>query len=415
MALFSEEFAGWRDSDFDAFAQSKWRSNRYTPERTQVRLRLATAMESAVAAAGLSAAGLQLWSSRPEPAFTNEHEVRSLTLAWTRVGAEDVETAHMYAGLAVDVANVTLRLRLPGEQQAAWRPMQATLAELAALADMRVRVGGVELEAAALRDSDLAGDLLLERVMPRAEAIAGLLTVDELAAWIGVVLPLLAQLLGIALESVTPMLPAEVVETAIAEELPVAIDLTLDADEPVAPPQTLPGNQRDPPARRGYRPQWAPQQTHRATGPVEAQATPSQALRPPIDRIMPPTWHPEPPRRPEPAPYFAPPRRTEPNRYPPQSSQQPMRRTEANHTAPQQQPSRPQHASFAGGRPFELGPAPQKPHVSSGVLAAGARVELLKGLFAGKTGTVAEVAGAHVQVLLGLMSVRMPTGDLRVL
>jgi hypothetical protein len=410
VALFSEEFAGWRDSDFDAFAQSKWRSNRYTPERTQVRLRLATAMESAVAAAGLSAAGLQLWSSRPEPAFTNEHEVRSLTLAWTRVGAEDVETAHMYAGLAVDVANVTLRLRLPGEQQMAWQPMRATLAELAALADMRVRIGGVELDVGALAGSELPGDLMLERVMPRSEAIAGLLTVDELAAWSGVVLPLLAQLLGITLESVTPMLPAAVVETAIAEELPVPIDLTLDAEEPVAPSLPSPGSQRDPPARRGYRPQWAPQNASRTTGPVEAHAAPVQVLRPPIDRIMPPTWHPEPPRRPEPAPYFAPPRRTEPNRYPAPSNQAPMRRTE-----PQQQPTRPQHASFAPGRPFELGPSPQKSQAISGVLAAGARVELLKGLFAGKTGTVAEVAGAHVQVLLGLMSVRMPTGDLRVL
>ena len=75
----------------------------------------------------------------------------------------------------------------------------------------------------------------------------------------------------------------------------------------------------------------------------------------------------------------------------------------------------PHGPSFAPGRAFELGPSPQKPTTSSGVLAPGARVELQKGMFAGKTGTVAEIAASHVQVLLGLMSVRVPTADLRVL
>lgn len=386
MAFFSEEFAGWRDSDFDAFAPVKWRSNRFTPERTQVRLRLSAALEGAVAAAGLSSAGLQLWSTRPEPALTNAHEVRALTVAWTRMGAENVETSHIYAGVVVDLAGVTLRLRLPGEQQAAWQPLRVTLAELAALSGMRVSLGTTELPPEALTDSDLAGDLLLERVMTRAEAIGGLLTVDELAAWSGVVIPILAQLLGVALQtpapaaSLTPAAPEPVVE----ETAPDASLL------PVAP--TSPA-QRDPPARRGYRPQWAPQSSGRAGS--------AEAVRPPVDRIMPPTWHPEPVRRPEP-----PPRRPEPQRP------QPFRRPDL---APQSARPAPHQASFAPGRAFELGPSPQKPATSTGLLAAGARVELQKGLFAGKRGTVAAVAGAHVQVLLGLMSVRVPTADLRVL
>ena len=386
MALFSEEFAGWRDSDFDAFAPAKWRSNRYTPERTQVRLRLAAAMEGAVAAAGLSAAGLQLWSTRAEPAFINEHEVRSLTMAWTRAGAENVETAHMYAGVAVDLAGVTLRLRLPGAQQTAWQPMLATLGELAALAGMRARVGETELPAAALGESELSGDLLLERVVTRAEAIGGLLTVDELAAWSGVVVPLLAQLLGVTLQAVTPILPEPVAESAVVDE-----PVELPAATPTPPTTT---DSREPPARRGYRPQWAPQSPARTAA--------ADAVRPPIERIMPPTWHPEPPRRPEPPPYVAPSRRPEPLRQPP------FRR-------PEQAPQASRPPAFAPGRAFELGPSQQKPTVSDGVLAAGARVELQKGLFAGKKGTVAEVSGAHVHVLLGLMSVRVPAADLRVL
>ncbi len=345
-----------------------------------MRLRLAAALESAVATAGLSAAGLALWASRQEPAFTNQHEVRSLTVAWTRVDAENVDTAHMYAGIVVDNTGVTLRLRLPGEQQAAWQPMRGTLAELAALAGMRVRLGEIDVPPEALAQSELAGDLLLERVMTRAEAIGGLLTVDELAAWSGVVLPLLAQLLGVTLQP------------AVAPSPPTAPE----PESVVPPPDELSiptaRAERDPPVRRGYRPPWTPQTPGRT-----AQA---DAVRPPIERIMPPTWHPEPMRPPEP------PRRPEPARQPP------FRRQEF---APQPQRSPPHQASFAPGRPFELGPTPHKPATSSGVLAPGARVELQKGLFAGKTGTVAELAGGHVQVLLGLMSVRVPLADLRVL
>ena len=397
MALFSEEFAGWQDSDFAAFDSAKWRSNRFTPERTKVRLRLAAALESAVAAAGLSPAGLELWSSRQEPAFTNQHEVRSLTVAWTRAGAENVDTAHIYAGVVIDQAGVTLRLRLPGEQQAAWRPMQATLAELAGLAGMGVKLGETELTPEALTTSELAGDLLLERMLPRAEAIGGLLTVDELAAWSGVVLPLLVQVLGVTVAAVTPVLAAELAAEPESGPEPTADETEVAEAEPPTQP-SLPGASRDPPARRGYRPQWTPQ--------TQARAGQAEAMRPPIDRIMPPTWHPEPIRRPEPTPYAPPPRRPEPMR-------QPQTRRPDFQSQPQRSPER--SSSFAPGRPFELGPTPQKPAASTGVLAAGARVELQKGLFAGKTGTVAEVSGAHVQVLLGLMSVRVPATDLRVL
>ncbi len=383
MALFSEEFAGWRDSDFDAFAPIKWRSNRFTPERTKVRLRLSAALEGAVAAAGLSSAGLELWSSRVEPALINQHEVRAVTVAWTRVGAENVESSHIYAGIAVDESAVTLRLRLPGEQQAAWQPLLATLGELAALCGMAVKVGATEVAADALSQSELNGDLVLERVLTRADAIGGLLTIDELAAWSGVVLPLLAQLLGVTLQAApVPTLPPE-------EPLPEPIAVLDERAEPPVASQARPG-ERDPAPRRGYRPQWAPQ--------TQGKTQQADDVRPPIERIMPPTWHPEPIRRPEP------PRRPEPQR-------QPFRRPDF-----QPPPQRPAHQpSFSPGRTFELGPNPQKPAASSGVLAAGARVELQKGLFAGKTGTVAEVSGTHVQVLLGLMNVRVPVADLRVL
>lgn len=374
MALFSEEFAGWQNADFDAFAPLKWRSNRFTPERTRVRLRLAAALEQAAARAGLSTIGLQLWASRQDPALSNQHEVRSLIVAWTRPQAEDVEAAQPYVGMLVDEEAVTLRLRLPVLHKMAWQPLLGTLAELAQLAGMHARVGDSEVPVDTLANTEIAGDLQLERAMPRAEALGGMLTVDELAAWSAVVLPILAQLLHLQLAtleipSAQPEPQQEVLETLGVPEV-----------QPQRETTPIPG--RDPLPRRGYRPQWAP--------PKDSK-TLSEGVRPPIERIAPPTWRPEPPKRPEP-PRYPPPRQLE--------MRPPERRFQND------QPQR--------GRPFELGPAPQKLPEKQGILAAGARVELQRGLFAGKQGTVAEVAGNHVQVLLGLMSVRVPTADLRV-
>ncbi len=65
-----------------------------------------------------------------------------------------------------------------------------------------------------------------------------------------------------------------------------------------------------------------------------------------------------------------------------------------------------------GGRPFELAPEPKKP-VAATVLGPGARVRLTSGLFAGKFGTVTEIRGEDVRVMLGLMAVKVGKSDLQ--
>ena len=402
MALFSEEFAGWLDSDFAAFQPAKWRSNRFTPERTRVRLRLAAALEQSAALAGLGTAGLHLWTSRLEPALTNQHEVRSLTVAWTRPGAEDVAASEPFVGLHVTEADVALQLRIPAGQSGAWQTMAATLAELANLTGMRVRLDGAETTADALIDATTPGDLLLERVMSRVDAVGGLLTVDELAAWSGVVLPLLADVLGKTLDAVAPpeSQAPDVVETPQAGE--AAQDLESPAEPEVATSPVSVG--REPPPRRGYRPQWA------SASSSTPAATRTEAPRPPIERIMPPTWRPEPPA-PRPAP---PPVRPSGPRYPNQRTWADQPRNDTPRPDMRRPgPDRSDTPMPARGRPFELGPSHDKPAATPTVLGPGAKVQLQKGLFSGKLGTVTALAGDSAQVLLGLMTVRVPTADLR--
>ena len=47
--MFDERFDGWTPKDFEAYAKTKWRSNRFNLERQRVRLRLMDLLERATA------------------------------------------------------------------------------------------------------------------------------------------------------------------------------------------------------------------------------------------------------------------------------------------------------------------------------------------------------------------------------
>lgn len=72
-----------------------------------------------------------------------------------------------------------------------------------------------------------------------------------------------------------------------------------------------------------------------------------------------------------------------------------------------------QHGGFQGGRgrPYEVRDAAPAPAITT--LGPGAKVALTSGLFAGKTGTVSALHGDQAQVLLGLLSVRVPVASLQ--
>ena len=85
MALF-ERWESWQPADFDAFAEPRWKSNRFNLDRTRVRNRLQSLMEQA--SVGLDLNGLAWWASRVEPSLVNDHKVEQLRVLLTRPQAE---------------------------------------------------------------------------------------------------------------------------------------------------------------------------------------------------------------------------------------------------------------------------------------------------------------------------------------
>ncbi|MCO4761772.1 MAG: hypothetical protein KC502_09725 [Myxococcales bacterium] len=126
-AVFEERFDGWMASDFDAYLERKWRSNRFNLERGRVRSRLTDALKRAARQAGVDTDGWTLWSSLDHPSFFNGHVVRGQRVAWCRIDAERerlmradptveaerVDRCHSHLGVHVDGTGLELMLAVP--------------------------------------------------------------------------------------------------------------------------------------------------------------------------------------------------------------------------------------------------------------------------------------------------------------
>ncbi len=392
MALFSESFDCWLASDFDAYKEEKWRSNRFNLERGRVRERLISALQQALAIAQQTSDGLDLWTSSDHPVLFNDHQVsRQLALFCRTAGererlqqqnsqlsATEPNNFHAWLGIELTQQQLILRLavpRLAAPDQLSWRSHLLELAEFAAAAGSVLRLDDNAVDVAELAEvtQEHALALAVDRVFPRDAALASELDLVALAAWLGRGLHLLRLILG----STQPAAELELPSTS------------------AVPPTRL----QEPPQRREQAP--APSRAaygYRPQTPIAPRNLDAARVRAPIERIVPPTWHPEETRRPPP------PRELPRDRPPP--SREPWRdRPQAPRVAAQE-------------RPRTLAPivAPAAaPPRNPGVLEPGARVELLAGLFKGKIATVSAIAADHVQLHLGLMALKVPVGQLRVI
>jgi transcription antitermination factor NusG len=375
MALF-ERWDGWQTADFDAFAEPRWKSNRFNLDRTRVRNRLQSLLEQA--AAGLDLTGIGWWSSRVEPSLVNGHKVERLRVLLTRpqaereameqanpgVSATEPDRCHPWVGLEIDASGVALVAQVD-ERIATW----------------------------AARDS------------------AEVPGIAEVSAWLAVALPKLraavaATTSAVPSTAVPPSAPlADLPSTAAEPEAPVVA-----SESAPAPPAPTAVAAARPASNRHYRPAPLPS---RAPAPLPDRTPALERERAPVERIQPPTWRPHetevgraltaqqqqqqqrPPWPPRERPAFA---RPEPDR-PPSGRDRPT----SGHDRPPPRPT---------GRPFELGPdRASTPAVTT--LAPGAKVQLRTGLFAGKVGTVTDVRGDELQVMLGLMTVKVAKVDVQ--
>ncbi len=127
--MFDERFTGWLATDFDAYVERKWRSNRFNLERGRVRMRLLDLLRRAAESAEVDTEGFELWSSYDHPSFFNGHVVRAQRVAWCRtsdererltradhtVEAQRVDRCHVHLGVHVDETGLALLLSLPPE------------------------------------------------------------------------------------------------------------------------------------------------------------------------------------------------------------------------------------------------------------------------------------------------------------
>lgn len=394
MALFAESFERWVASDFDAYKEEKWRSNRFNLERGRVRERLISALQQALVISQQSSDGLDLWTSSDHPVLFNDHQVSRQLALFCRVASErerlqqqnsqlsatQPDLFHAWLGVELTQHQFILRLavpRLAAPDQLSWRAHLLELAEFASTAHNVLRLDGAVVEVADLAEvtQEHALALAVERVIARESVLAGEADLPALATWLGDGLGILRLILG---NSGQPT--ATETAQAVSPTQPIAPVVAPKRDQAPAPSR----------AAYGYRPQ----------APIAPRNLDASRLRAPIDRIVPPTWHPEETRRPPPPP----PRDAWRDR--PQPQREPWRDRAA--------PARPQAPERPKAVAQPLPPA-QAPARNPGVLEPGARVELLSGLFKGKIATVAAIAADHVQLHLGLMALKMPVVQLRVI
>jgi hypothetical protein len=345
VALFEETFEAWTGADFDAYVETKWRSNRFNLERGRVRQRVMSLVEQATQ--GRDLAGLELWTSRDHPAFVNAHTVDHQEAFWCRtavdrerlqarddtVSASEPINCHAHAGLSVGLEGVVLVLRVPVDakfDQTAWRRHVERLGAWAAEPGHLLQIDGQQgdLEAlAAAASQDRPVEVRVARRIPRELALEGQGGLPEVALWLDVALPLLQDCLGPVPEAVdaatdatgsTEPAPDEVVTTAASMPPPRQRPMRPVAPAGSAHPERPAASER---AVGPYRPAWAretaPQASFRAPaapGSASADAREERPGPPPRDdrRGPPPPRDSGPPRGPVPPRDSAQPPRPDP-------------------------------------------------------------------------------------------------------
>ncbi len=284
MALF-DAFDSWRSSDFAAFAATKWRSNRFNVERSQVRDRLRSLLEQALQRSGVNHEGLELWTSRHEPNFFNGHEVRDQWALLIRpeperehievrdgtVTAARPQDHHAHLGVQIDETGVRGWLRIPAGalwDQPGWRQQMDALAMLSSVEPLRLTLGGQAatleaLEAAASQPDPVEVAILWAQTAEQAEA--GAAGLDDLAMWLSVAVPVLRLMLVAAPEAA--VLPA-------APEPPATVS---ESATPVTKPTPAAAQQAEPRQWQRYRPP-----------PVERKERPESPRQDTLERLVPP-------------------------------------------------------------------------------------------------------------------------------
>lgn len=496
MALF-DQFDAWKTSDFEAFEQPKWRSNRFNVPRGQVRDRLKSLLEQALGRSGADWSALELWTSRPEPNFFNNHEVKDQWALLVRpesererievvqgaVTATRPQLHHAHLGVQIDAAGVRGWLRVPREaiwDQPGWRTQTELLTMLAGVEPLHLELDGQRAAPEALQAAaadPAPREVSIVWAQSTDEALAGGGGLDDLAMWLSAALPVLQAILVAAPATAAAAPPVSPAVSEPAAPSPVAAVAPMAA---ATQPEARPWQRyRPPPVERKERP--APQ------GAAAAERLVPPALRAALERELreeearrlaaeearlraqdelrrrEAAWQerqqyprhaqphggrqgqgqgPMPGQPPQPAP--GPAARTDRGPYGGRPASQhnepgsqrwsqggqqsgehvgqrgaahggrarwdarPDARSDPRRDA--QQP-RPTDGGPSRGRPYEVRDAAPAPAVTT--LGPGATVALTSGLFSGKTGTVSALHGDQAQVMLGLLSVRVPVASLR--
>jgi hypothetical protein len=221
MSLF-EPFAAWEAADFDAFAEPKWRSNRFNLERARVRHRLLSLVDQALTAAALDRAGLDIWSSLDHPALVNDHAVRQQTVLLCRSAAqrEEIEArdpavsasapdfCHIHVGLVVDACGLTLQFHVPaGARQEQAFIAQAfddlnDLAETSPGFEIRIDNVGVDSDTfLTIASTSVCINLSIALRADRSLLCSGAWQVVDIAAWLVRFLPVLRRALASCFDS----------------------------------------------------------------------------------------------------------------------------------------------------------------------------------------------------------------------
>lgn len=306
MALF-ERFERWQPEDFDAFLAPKWASNRFNVERGRVKERLRSAFEQIGERQPELLQGLDVWVSRHDPCFFNQHSVpellavvvrsqaqrEALEHADPRLSATQPDRYHAHAGMRMDATSVELRLSVPEE---AHYDLQMSDEARQGLAELGMLLG----------QSDLAsqGGLQALRRFERDEALAWPDPLAQLVEWLELAAPLLRKILRPVdgLLEQPPAVPAKAAEAGKnpdgAKPLPPlgpAMRPTLQlgpagrgrmspaavfADAPASPAAEKPAAPATRQATAGPRQPYRPQMP----APVRQRST---SERPDLDRILP--------------------------------------------------------------------------------------------------------------------------------
>ncbi|MSQ81374.1 MAG: hypothetical protein EXR77_00415 [Myxococcales bacterium] len=198
MAFF-EQFAAWMPEDFAAWQPAKRASNRFTPERSRVRERLKSLVEQALLRQSLQRGDLELWASKAEPHFFNDHVVDHAIALLARpqafrdrlealnsaVSSANPEKFHAHIGVRVDVDGVVIELSAPAGAAFELEAARAAVHDWSMWAELL----GWALPASDARDVSVARRWSVQEALDWADPIG------DVGMWASQALPALAQLL----------------------------------------------------------------------------------------------------------------------------------------------------------------------------------------------------------------------------